>query len=96
MQESTILKVHAPDSAPAPGDAGDSGKDSSITSTEVTQLVRKLFKVTTPGVDETRPEYPESLDVQELLADTSLYGTACLDQRTCMVVPLLDDSPQSR
>lgn len=41
-KESTILKVHVLDSAPAPGNVRDSGKNSSIISAEVTQSESSL------------------------------------------------------
>uniref|UniRef100_A0A673CDI6 Reverse transcriptase domain-containing protein n=1 Tax=Sphaeramia orbicularis TaxID=375764 RepID=A0A673CDI6_9TELE len=68
--------------------------DSSITQAEVTEVVGKLLGGRAPGVDEIRPEYLKSLDVQGLSWLTRLCniawrsGTVPLDWQTGVVVPL--------
>uniref|UniRef100_A0A672ZD16 Reverse transcriptase domain-containing protein n=1 Tax=Sphaeramia orbicularis TaxID=375764 RepID=A0A672ZD16_9TELE len=76
------------------GEAEVSEVDSSITQAEVTEVVGKLLGGRAPGVDETRPEYLKSLDVQGLSWLTRLCniawqsGTVPLDWQTGVVVPL--------
>uniref|UniRef100_A0A673BTI1 Reverse transcriptase domain-containing protein n=1 Tax=Sphaeramia orbicularis TaxID=375764 RepID=A0A673BTI1_9TELE len=68
--------------------------DSSITQAEVTEVVGKLLGGRAPGVEEIRPEYLKSLDVQGLSWLTRLCniawrsGTVPLDWQTGVVVPL--------
>lgn len=57
-------------------EAGDPGEDLSITQAEVTEAVRKLLGGKAPGVDEIRPEYLKSLDVQGLSWLTRLCNIA--------------------
>ena len=75
-------------------EAGVSEVDSFITRAEVTEVVGKLLGGKAPGVDEIRPEYLKSLDVQGLSWLTRLCniawlsGTVPMDWRTGVVVPL--------
>ncbi len=75
-------------------EAGGSEVASSITRTEVTEVVKKLLVGKAPGVDEIRPEYLKSLDVVGLSWLTCLCsiawrsGTVPLGWQIGMVVPL--------
>ena len=72
----------------------DSGGGPPITRAEVSEAVRKLLGGKAPGVDEIRPEYLKSLDLQGLSWLTRLCniawrsGTMPLEWQTGVVVPL--------